>query len=394
MNIIKLKYALIGLTLISSINVFSQVGIGVASPNSKSILDLTNTNSKGLLLPTLTSAPASTAGPEGMMFYFDSLLYVRDGVGFNGITPWRYKYNGSTNEVVYFSPASYVGVGIGVNDVSIKGNLHITLNSKEVVASGTSAVLFIGNTDASTHMIFDNDELMVKTNPTTGGLMKIQEEDGSLMIGSDRTEAVDSLRIHLNTTVGSQAHQKDVNIYGKVMEYGHDLLPVGTIIMWSGNTAPAGWALCDGGSYAKMDGSGNITVPDLRGRFIVGYNNSDADYNNAATGTAKTGGAKTVALTTGNLPDHTHTGNTNNDGAHQHTSQPKYLADNDDNDDTGYYVGESGGDDPQGQSGTHDITSSGSSHSHAFTTSGCTNCTGTAHENRPPYYTLAFIYKL
>lgn len=45
---------------------------------------------------------------------------------------------------------------------------------------------------------------------------------------------------------------------------GGGFVPVGGIIMWSGTTAPAGWALCDGSTV-----NGNLT-PDLRGRFVLG----------------------------------------------------------------------------------------------------------------------------
>lgn len=70
--------------------------------------------------------------------------------------------------------------------------------------------------------------------------------------------------------------------------------PVGLIAMWSGTTLPAGWTLCNGVAVARMDGTGNITPPDLRDRFIVG---SGLSYSLGATGG--------VALQTV-VPPHTH----------------------------------------------------------------------------------------
>ena len=63
-----------------------------------------------------------------------------------------------------------------------------------------------------------------------------------------------------------------------------------TIRMWSGaiNAIPVGWQLCDG----DYDPQG-VPVPDLSGRFIVGYDAADADYD--AIG--DTGGVKTRTLT-------------------------------------------------------------------------------------------------
>ena len=49
------------------------------------------------------------------------------------------------------------------------------------------------------------------------------------------------------------------------------LVPVGTIIMWSGNLdkIPAGWHFCDGRTLTNTAG-GSQTLPDLRGRMVRG----------------------------------------------------------------------------------------------------------------------------
>lgn len=68
-----------------------------------------------------------------------------------------------------------------------------------------------------------------------------------------------------------------------------DAIPTGTIVMWSGEVVPNGWAICDG-----QNGT-----PDLRGRFIIGANDT---YKLETTG-----GSATHTITVDELPSHTHT---------------------------------------------------------------------------------------
>ena len=191
------------------------------------------------------------------------------------------------------------------------------------------------------------------------------------------------------TTLGSgnlNVTNGDVDIEdGKIKEYGNELLPRGAIILWSGTTAPAGWALCDGGSYPREDGGGNVTVPNLRGRFVVGYNSSDADYN--AIG--DNGGAKEVTLNSTQVPDHTHSGTALSDGAHTHTFDDILRT-------TSNLCASTGCSNSTGNSGTTNTpntTDLDGAHTHSLSINSTTGGGG-AHENRPPYYTLAYIYKL
>jgi len=165
------------------------------------------------------------------------------------------------------------------------------------------------------------------------------------------------------------------------------IFPPGGIIMWSGliSAIPTGWALCDG----------NNATPDLRDRFIVGAG-STYSIND-------TGGANSVTLTENEMPSHSHSmnsagghnhsGSTSTDGNHSHG----LPCDND--------SGASGGpffkSDNQRRQRTN-FTDSAGSHNHSFTTntagdhSHSINNTGGdgSHENRPPYFALAFIMKL
>ena len=156
-------------------------------------------------------------------------------------------------------------------------------------------------------------------------------------------------------------------------------MPSGGIILWSGSivSIPTGWLLCNGTSG----------TPDLRDRFVVGAGTTYA--------VAATGGAATVALTEANLAAHTHTfsATTSADGAHGHQA----------------YAGSSDGSSSAVRQGLQTIDSNlanrtngggvipyiANSSTHTHTVSGTSGSigSGTAHENLPPYYALAYIMK-
>ena len=202
-------------------------------------------------------------------------------------------------------------------------------------------------------------------------------------------------------------------------------LPAGVIVMWSGSIAsiPSGWALCDGASGR----------PDLRNRFIVGAGSSYA--------VGATGGADTVTLTTSNLPSHTHSisgsgttsgqsndhshsgttgsenqnhthgfsGGTSAANTHYHTGGDRFIIRTRYDEEIGYgnlyvsgseshshsFSGTTGGISNNHQ---HGFSTGGVSanHTHTWSFSGTSGAagSGTAVENRPPYYALAYIIKV
>lgn len=192
-------------------------------------------------------------------------------------------------------------------------------------------------------------------------------------------------------------------------------VPTGGIIMWSGSVAsiPTGWALCNGGTYTKTDGSGGVVVPDLRDRFIVG---AGSTYAVAATGGATSNTPtitvtnQAVALTEAQLPAHTHTAtvtdpghnHTITDPGHTHTLnifvQPSagvYTGNNvvtsnatpsvtTNSSTTGITINNR----VTGVTVTNSNTGSGSTHVHANT------AVSSSVPTLPPYYALCFIYKL
>ncbi|WP_299113811.1 phage tail protein [uncultured Winogradskyella sp.] len=95
---------------------------------------------------------------------------------------------------------------------------------------------------------------------------------------------------------------------------------LGQIMMFGGNFAPRGWALCDGqllpiASYSALfsilgttyggDGRTTFGLPDLRGRVPM-HAGTGPGLRNAKLGTK--GGKETVTLTTQEIPSHSHSG--------------------------------------------------------------------------------------
>ena len=93
---------------------------------------------------------------------------------------------------------------------------------------------------------------------------------------------------------------------------------LGQIMLFAGNFAPVGWALCNGqllpinqnqalfaviGTMYGGDGVSNFALPDLRGRAPICFGQGPTlqDYN-----VGDKGGVESVALNATQMPAHTH----------------------------------------------------------------------------------------
>ena len=168
----------------------------------------------------------------------------------------------------------------------------------------------------------------------------------------------------------------------------------GMILMWSGKgekTIPSGWALCDGKTY-QIDGE-TVKTPDLRDKFVMGakYEPSGSDELGTFLNVGTTGGEASVTLTVEQMPTHSHTGTTGS-GLTSLPDLHKPL--NTKGFPNGSIDNGNGSNNENGRQaywrGNGDIARF--SHTHSLTTADAGG--GQAHENRPPFYVLAYIMKL
>ena len=193
----------------------------------------------------------------------------------------------------------------------------------------------------------------------------ILQKDSVYIIIKDSTYVIDTVYsviydttqlFHYDTTYIVQYDTTTVFSFDTI--YISANIPKGTIAMWSGSidSIPIGWQLCDGTNG----------TPDLRDRFIVGAGNYYAIGN--------TGGQDSVQLTIEQIPSHTHIQN-----PHSH-SLPAY-----------------GNNITSATNNKVELTSSTINYTASTNEATATNqYTGGSgyHENRPKYYSLAYIMKM
>lgn len=299
---------------------------------------------------------------------------------------------------------TYSQVGINAADLDTSAILHIVHNSK--------GVLF-PNIDDVDQVNEVNGMFIFKT--TDNKFYYYQSSTSSWQcINPFSSTSKDTIEGNIKIQNGGLTIQGgNLTVQPENTINGYGTMPIGGIIMWSGSPAPlpAGWALCDGmGTYVDHAGT-TRNIPDLRGRFIVGYGVNGTGLTNDLYGNliwdptyatigAKNSGELKHKLTSGEsgIVAHNHlvTGNTNLDGVHKHWARgtAQRASDND----GGHYARadwENMSEDLG--SGAGPVTRTDGEHQHQISITSQNVASASAlssHENRPPYYVLAFIIRV
>ena len=281
----------------------------------------------------------------------------------NGVAIRIYRVTDDANNKIVFSAGSTIKAD-DLND-AVNRNLYIAQETTNNLSNVTAGAVSDGS--LTTSKLADSAVTAVKIASSAVTTAKIADDavttakiandavtatkiaNDAVTTTSIADDAVTDAKLsNTSVTAGSYTTSSiTVNAQGRITAASSGSTPftTGMIMMFSGNTAPTGWAFCDG-----QNGT-----PDLRDRFIVG---SGSTYS-----IGNTGGLDSVTLTIAQMPSHDHNVDTRNEFASTH--------------------------------GTWDTGSFRQDHASGTFYRPITSDTGggQAHENRPPYYALAFIIK-
>lgn len=165
------------------------------------------------------------------------------------------------------------------------------------------------NQNESKNFVVDNLS-SAPSNPILGQVYyNTQDERAYVCIKSGETPEWADLSLQEEVSIGGEEpNGRDMKIWinpedmTSSSDYGS--LPIGSIIPYSGTTAPEGYSICDGKelnretykelfsiigtTFGNGDGTSTFNLPDLKGRISVGLDSSDTDFDSLG----KTGGSK------------------------------------------------------------------------------------------------------
>lgn len=305
-----------------------------------------------------------------------AILLTINSIGFSQIGINTIAPDSSASLHIVSKPS---GSGLLIPRLTQAQRLAIFNPAKGLMVFDLSANLFYMNMDTvSGDNWYAINPWLTQGNSSTAKVMYTSSVVSKVGIGTPTPSATlevngnikSSTSVNTDTVISNNINATTLNVTGFPV---NSLVPAGAIIMWSGTSAPSGWALCDGGGGR----------PDLRGRFVVGLDILDTDYDSDgkigpdltvnAVYTLLNGG-KSIQLKTPAMPSHTHA-----------LSEDAKVT----------WPPVSGV--PDGGANFVATSSTGTSGAQSvIPLTGVTDATGNGNaiENRPPYYVLAYIIKL
>ena len=293
------------------------------------------------------------------------------------------KYNPSTNTL---SAINIAGSSTAVN-LNVTGNLTVGGQFKDGDGNfGTSGqVLSSDGTDTA----WINAGSLTAGAAAEVGVSAASANANHFITMVDTASGNENIRVDTDLTYNPVTNTLNVpNISGNGSGLsGIEAFVTGMIILWYGDTGniPTGFVLCDG----------NNSTPDLRDKFVVGAGSAYSPGNS--------GGNSSVTLSTSQLPSHNHSvsvsGTTGNPSPAL-TGDVRRISE-------GFRAsGTASGVFTKVNDPNNPITGASSNspvagftfdgtHTHTFSASGTSGNegSGSAIENRPPYYALCYIMK-
>lgn len=269
------------------------------------------------------------------------------------------------------------------------GNVISTIPSEAVTTTKYEPYAKSGQTLRFEVTRLENPEVAIVTIDTNINNINYNATDGQFSIDLTRNVIIESrynYKVKARISENSYASVIFEREYALAPAGSGSAFPVGSVIAYLGNGSNVagmeanGWFKCDGRSISGLSAlsndektaltnilGGSSNLPDLRGNFLRGLDEGRGYDDDAGS---RTGGESTTGVRSyqGNqIQSHRHTGSTNTDGAHTHDYGDYWLSENTpggvntlkglnspDHDNSLWEIGRTTG-------------STGSSHSHAFT---------------------------
>jgi hypothetical protein len=243
----------------------------------------------------------------------------------NNLFPGNDQFYTNANAAAYLpTDPTIVSLQNNLNSLTTSTATNFASTNASILASNTAVVAYVNNQISATNSAWTANAAVQEieisglqagidaanvsiTAAWTANAVSQQIQINSLVAGA---YANSNVAAYLTTNTGliaapTQAYNTS-NTAVATTAFVQSVFPRGMIMMWNSTAAaiPTGFQLCDGTNG----------TPDLRGQFIIGAGGA---YTNGVTG-----GQANIALSTTNLPAHTHGFNatTGAAGGHSHTA--------------------------------------------------------------------------